>query len=97
MMVNRIAVFLLRATVRSYQLVVAPFLGANCRYLPSCSEYARDALGNHGALRGSALAIARICRCHPWGGSGWDPVPPAERTTPGTESAKPQSMIEMYR
>jgi putative membrane protein insertion efficiency factor len=51
-----------------------------CRYLPTCSNYALDALETHGACRGSWLSIRRICRCHPWGGSGWDPVPQRKAT-----------------
>lgn len=61
--------------IRGYQLLVSPFLGGNCRYQPSCSEYAREAIARHGALKGGALAVRRIGRCHPWGGSGYDPVP----------------------
>jgi putative membrane protein insertion efficiency factor len=67
----------LRAAIRVYQWVLAPVLGANCRYLPSCSEYAHEALGTHGVIAGSWLAVKRLCRCHPWGGDGYDPVPPA--------------------
>ena len=59
-----------------YQWTLRPLLGANCRYLPSCSDYAREALQTHGALAGATLAAKRICRCHPWGGFGFDPVPP---------------------
>ena len=58
-----------------YRLAISPWLGNNCRYEPSCSEYAMDALRIHGAFRGSWLAAERIGRCHPWGGSGYDPVP----------------------
>jgi hypothetical protein len=58
-----------------YRLAVSPWLGNNCRYEPSCSEYAMDALRLHGAFRGGWLAVRRIGRCHPWGGSGYDPVP----------------------
>jgi len=58
-----------------YRLLVSPWLGRNCRYEPSCSQYALDALHVHGAFRGSWLAAKRIGRCHPWGGSGYDPVP----------------------
>ena len=61
--------------VRLYRYAISPFLGANCRYLPTCSEYAIEALEVHGALKGSLLAARRISRCHPWGGSGYDPVP----------------------
>ncbi len=66
---------LLLALIRTYQLTLSVILGRRCRYLPTCSEYASDAIRKHGAARGSALAFARICRCHPWGGSGFDPVP----------------------
>ena len=58
-----------------YRLAISPWLGNNCRYAPSCSEYTMDALRIHGAFRGSWLAAKRIGRCHPWGGSGYDPVP----------------------
>ena len=65
----------LRALILAYQWVLAPVLGANCRYEPSCSRFACEAIGRHGALVGSWLAAGRICRCHPWGGAGYDPVP----------------------
>jgi putative membrane protein insertion efficiency factor len=63
--------------IRLYQLIVAPVLGPRCRYLPSCSDYAREAVRAHGPAYGSWLALRRVCRCHPLGGSGLDPVPPA--------------------
>ncbi|MXQ06278.1 membrane protein insertion efficiency factor YidD [Alphaproteobacteria bacterium GH1-50] len=62
--------------VRAYRLAVSPLLGQNCRFHPSCSSYALEALETHGAFRGSWLAAKRIARCHPWGGSGVDEVPP---------------------
>ena len=65
----------LRWLVRAYRTVVSPLLGANCRFQPSCSAYCDEALATHGALRGGWLALRRIARCHPWGGSGYDPVP----------------------
>jgi len=65
----------LRAMVRAYQLLVSPLLPPSCRFLPSCSEYAAEAIERHGALRGMGLALHRLARCHPWGGSGYDPVP----------------------
>ena len=61
--------------VRLYQLFLSPFLGANCRYQPTCSHYAIEAMRVHGGLKGGWLAIRRIMRCHPWGGFGYDPVP----------------------
>jgi putative membrane protein insertion efficiency factor len=72
---------ILRAAITVYQWMLAPVLGANCRYEPSCSAYAHEALGAHGAMAGSWLALRRISRCHPWGGSGYDPVPPCSSTT----------------
>ena len=65
--------------VRLYRLVLSPWLGRNCRFQPTCSSYAIEALQVHGALKGSWLAIKRIFRCHPWGGSGYDPVPGTEK------------------
>ncbi len=65
----------LRLLVRGYQLFVSPVLGPRCRYHPTCSAYAMEALAVHGAARGGWLAIRRILRCHPWGGFGHDPVP----------------------
>ena len=66
---------LLRGLIRGYQLVISPVLGPSCRYLPSCSDYAAEAIERHGALAGTWLALRRLARCHPWGGSGYDPVP----------------------
>lgn len=70
-----VASWVLRAAVRAYQLVLSPVLPPSCRFLPSCSEYAAIAIERHGALRGTGLALRRLARCHPWGGSGYDPVP----------------------
>ena len=68
----------LRVLVRAYQYLVSPLLGPRCRYLPSCSSYALEALDVHGPWRGSWYALRRIARCHPWGGTGYDPVPAAK-------------------
>lgn len=62
--------------IRGYRLVLSPLLGPRCRFHPSCSAYALEALRVHGALRGGLLAARRVARCHPWGGSGMDEVPP---------------------
>jgi uncharacterized protein len=71
--VNKLLVWILRA----YQLMLSPMLGQNCRFYPSCSNYAIEAIRTHGAARGSVLAARRVCRCHPWNEGGSDPVPPA--------------------
>lgn len=66
---------LLIGLLRAYQYALSPMLGRSCRFFPSCSEYAIEALGRHGALRGSYLAARRVLRCHPWNPGGYDPVP----------------------
>jgi putative membrane protein insertion efficiency factor len=71
-----------RGVLRAYKLTLSPLIGRGCRYLPTCSEYAAEALVSHGPWRGGYLAARRLCRCHPWGGSGYDPVPPPRRKGP---------------
>lgn len=85
---------LLLGLIRFYRAAVSPLLPSSCRYVPTCSEYAETAVRRFGALRGGWMALRRILRCHPFGGSGPDPVPPgpdadgAERTgTPGDDAA----------
>lgn len=70
-MIGKILIYI----VRLYQKFLSPFLGAQCRYTPTCSQYAVEALQKHGALKGSWLALKRIVSCNPWGGHGHDPVP----------------------
>lgn len=62
-------------TIRAYRLLVSPWFGAACRFTPSCSAYTQEAIHRHGAVRGVWLGARRIARCHPWGSSGYDPVP----------------------
>ena len=61
--------------IRFYQVAISPWLGKNCRYQPTCSQYMLEALKVHGVYKGVFLGIKRILSCHPWGGSGYDPVP----------------------
>ena len=74
------------ALIRVYQGAVSPWLPAACRYEPTCSEYARVAITRFGIGRGSWLAVRRIGRCHPFGGSGWDPVPESKQISERTVS-----------
>jgi len=66
---------LIKAVIQAYRWLISPLLGPNCRFYPSCSEYALEALDRHGALRGSWLAARRLLRCHPFHPGGYDPVP----------------------
>ena len=76
----------LRGAVHGYRTLISPLFRPSCRYGPTCSEYALQALARHGAVKGTWLAVRRIGRCHPWGGSGYDPVPePRPATNPGQD------------
>jgi len=66
---------LLLALLRAYQYAIRPLLGANCRFYPSCSDYAKEAIERHGAARGAWFAVRRVGRCHPYHSGGFDPVP----------------------
>ncbi|HZS80143.1 MAG TPA: membrane protein insertion efficiency factor YidD [Herbaspirillum sp.] len=67
--------------LHAYKLGISPYLGQNCRFYPSCSDYAAEAIRRHGAWKGSALAGKRLCRCHPWHAGGFDPVPDSSSPT----------------
>ena len=66
---------LLLFMLRAYQYAIRPLMGANCRFFPSCSDYAREAVERHGAVKGAWLAARRVARCHPYHAGGYDPVP----------------------
>lgn len=72
-----------RGAIYSYRYTLSSVIGRECRFLPTCSEYALEAVATHGAWKGTGLALRRIARCHPWGGSGYDPVPPPSRSRKG--------------
>ena len=66
--------------IKIYKLFISPFLTPSCRYLPTCSEYTYDAIKYHGAIKGSALGVKRISKCHPWSEASYDPVPKKIKT-----------------
>jgi putative membrane protein insertion efficiency factor len=72
---NRPLTTVLLGAIKLYRLTLSPWVGQNCRYLPTCSVYAQEAIHRHGPAQGSWLALRRLLRCHPWGGHGYDPVP----------------------
>jgi putative membrane protein insertion efficiency factor len=74
--------------IRVYQYLFRPVLGSNCRFAPSCSDYAREAVSTHGALKGSWLALRRVLRCHPYHPGGYDPVPTGPVTPPSRPDAR---------
>ena len=74
-MLNKIVTFPLILLIRGYQLIVSPMLGSNCRFMPTCSEYALESLKTYGLIKGTYLTIKRIGKCHPWGSNGYDPIP----------------------
>lgn len=82
----RLFSLVLKMLIRGYQLFLSPILGSNCRYAPTCSHYAMEAIDQHGPLMGAWLAVKRIARCHPWGDCGYDPVPHSHQHHPATGS-----------
>ena len=77
---SRILAWPLLWLVWFYRYAISPLIGANCRYQPTCSVYAEEALRKYGAIKGGWLTLKRLGRCHPWGGSGYDPVPDLEES-----------------
>lgn len=90
-MVGRILI----GAVRAYQLMISPWTPATCRFTPTCSSYAIEAIERHGALRGAWLAAKRIGRCHPWGGFGYDPVPPHTHEGPEASAVAERAGAEV--
>ncbi|TWP24671.1 membrane protein insertion efficiency factor YidD [Apibacter muscae] len=74
-MIKKITIFPFILFIRFYQLAISPWLGSNCRFTPTCSQYMLEALKLHGLVCGFWLGLKRIFSCHPWGGKGYDPVP----------------------
>jgi putative membrane protein insertion efficiency factor len=81
--------YLLIGFLRAYRALISPMYGQVCRYHPSCSAYALEAVTVHGSLRGSWLAARRVGRCHPWAAGGYDPVPPTSRSDAGPTAPQP--------
>ena len=79
--------------VKAYRLLISPSLGSNCRFEPSCSAYAIEALGQHGAATGSYLTLRRVARCHPWCDGGHDPVPPPQSASFFSRLRTPAALI----
>ncbi|HLZ66011.1 MAG TPA: membrane protein insertion efficiency factor YidD [Aliidongia sp.] len=77
----------LRGLIWLYRMFISPLLGPKCRFEPSCSAYAMEAIARHGAWTGSLLSLRRLGRCHPWGGSGYDPVPDIVAPAPSQDRA----------
>ena len=81
---------LIKICIRGYQLIISPIIGQRCRFQPTCSSYALEAVEEHGVIKGTYLGMKRVLRCHPWGSGGYDPVP----STSGHNSANNQSEIK---
>ena len=74
-MFSKILIFPLILLIRGYQIIISPMLNSNCRFMPTCSQYAMESLQSYGLIKGTFLTIKRLGKCHPWGGHGYDPIP----------------------
>ena len=88
LMIKKILIFPFLMLIRFYQLAISPYTPASCRYTPTCSHYAIEALKVHGLLKGGWFAIKRISKCQPWGGSGYDPVPEKEENNNSNDGGR---------
>ncbi|QIX28512.1 membrane protein insertion efficiency factor YidD [Nocardioides sp. JQ2195] len=86
--------YLLIGLLKAYRLLISPLYGQVCRFHPSCSAYALEAVTRHGSIRGSWLAVRRLARCHPWSAGGYDPVPPARSTPVEDDPTTPHSPLQ---
>ena len=84
--------YLLIGLLKAYRFAISPLYGQVCRYHPSCSAYALEAVTVHGSIKGSWLAVRRLGRCHPWARGGYDPVPPATPTSSSSAGQEPDPM-----
>lgn len=83
----------MRALIAVYRYGISPFIAGSCRYHPSCSAYAEEALATHGAFRGGWIALKRMMRCHPWGGHGYDPVPAESECRDQSQKVSPHMTL----
>ncbi|MCR6653153.1 MAG: membrane protein insertion efficiency factor YidD [Cellvibrionaceae bacterium] len=85
--INRLSARLLIAPIRCYQYLLSPWLGHHCRFQPTCSHYAIEALEYHGSLKGMFLTLRRLGKCHPWHSGGYDPVPGADNSPTSSDQS----------
>lgn len=91
---GRLAAGMMLGVIRIYWWTLSPLIGGQCRFEPTCSRYADEAIRRHGPWRGGRLALRRICRCHPFGGEGYDPCPPTSPTSPSNGETPPPGAPE---
>jgi hypothetical protein len=91
-----VAARIILAGVRAYQVMLSPLFSGSCRYVPSCSQYMAEAIQRHGARRGSWLGLCRLGRCHPFGSSGFDPVPDSGSDFPASQATSEKITPEVF-
>lgn len=88
-------IIFLQKIIAVYKIIISPFLGNRCRFAPSCSEYAHQAIEQHGVIKGISFSLKRISRCHPWGSTGYDPVPEPNNYSVNQQSLTKTSLKEV--